>query len=232
MILLFIWIFFSGKRKNKILQAKYLQKLKESKFSDYIQKYNLNEPSSSNYSSYNCAVKAGSGIKNFEIHFSLEDRQSLINWVIALFSGAKDFIIIETDLPRSKSIFGFEIIAWKEKNQREGNKKLLATMQHFDVSDKFDSIFLVKTTDTFAAKHFFKESKKLLGMIYAARNTVMRISVQRLKSPNVRILAHLDEKTNLDLLADLFIQFVKNVDEIASKDFIKRKIKTGKKKKK
>ncbi|MFW9992909.1 MAG: hypothetical protein ACFFD4_12775 [Candidatus Odinarchaeota archaeon] len=230
LITLFVWIYFSGKRKNAQLLEKHFQQLKESKFTDYVQEFTLKEGATANYQSYTCKVKPATGLKDFEIHFSMEDRQSMVNAIIAIFAGAKDFIVVEGDLPNSKSIFGLEMIAWKEKNQREGNKELLATMEHFNVSEKFDAAYMVKTTNQIASGHFFKESRKVLGMIYASRDFLMRISLQKLKTPNLRVLAHLNKKTSLDLIFNIFFGVLQNADSTASKDFIKKTTKTGKRK--
>ncbi|MHA2331486.1 MAG: hypothetical protein ACXAEU_05620 [Candidatus Hodarchaeales archaeon] len=227
----FVWIYFSGKRKNKKLLKKHFKQLEESKFTEYVQEFILKEGATANYRSYTCKAKPATGLKDFEIHFSMEDRQSMVNAIIAFFKGSKDFIVIEGDLPNSKSIFGLELIAWSEKNQREGNKELLASMEDFKVSEKFDTVFLVKTTHPVASGHFFKESRKFLGMIFAAREFIMRVSLQKLKSPNLRVLTRLNKKTNLDLLCDIFINALKNVDTTASKNFIKKTTKTGKRKK-
>jgi hypothetical protein len=221
LILFVVFIYFRGKRNNAKLVQKTLQSL-EDYFSPIATEFIEQNKSASGFT-YKLTLKRPTGdneilkdIKQIRIHFSLEDRHTILSFLKLLFKSPKDYFIIEGDPTTKNNHLRIEIadVFSFSKFELEKMEKEWEGMVDFEPKSKFSSKFYHKTNHPKALKFLYDQNPELKKYIYNLKG-LFRISVKRKTEWGFRLAIIIDKKDDKQFLLarEITLKMIKGLSD-------------------
>ena len=214
-------IWFRGKRSNEKFVRKTLLQLEEY-FSPIATEFIEANKSASGYT-YRLTLKRPTeeneilkDIRQIRIHFSLEDRHTVLTFLKLIFKSPKDYFIIEGDPTIKNDHLKIEIadVFSFSKYELEKIQEEWVGMVDFEPRSKFSSKFYHKTNKEKALQFLYNSQPDLKKYIYNLKG-LYRISVKRKEEWCFRIALVIDKKDDKQFLIarEIALKMIKGLSD-------------------
>lgn len=221
LLLLVVLIYFRGKGGNTKLVKRNLLFLEEH-FGTIVEEFTEVNVSASGFT-YNCVLKKPKGeddplkyVRRMRVHFSLEDRHTLISWFLLLFKKPKDYLIIEADpAPTKNDHINLEIADWADlkKWDLDKLKEEWADLDDFEPKSDFSAKFFHKVNHPKALKFLYGKEPDIKRFVYNLPG-LFRLSVKRKEAWGYRLAMRIgkkEQKNQLPLAREITLRFMRGV---------------------
>lgn len=224
LILFVVLIYFRGKSSNKKFVHRTLKELEEI-FSPIATEFIEKNASPSGYT-FKLTLKRATGdneilkgIRQLRIHFSLEDRHTILTFLKLLFKKPKDYFIIEGDPVIKNNHLKIEIAdvfafgKWDlEKIQKEW-----VDFKDFEVKSTFSTKFYHKTNYPKALEYLYDQQPDLKKYIYNLKG-LFRVSIKSKVEWGFRIALIIDKKDKNQFVyaKKIALDFLKGLSDTGS----------------
>lgn len=217
------YLLWAGRRKNHKIMRLSREALLEV-FNDEFEDLVLDQMSSNGGLLYPKYKKSKAlPFKDFRAVFALEERHLMLSVIISWFSGANDYIALEANPKKGKTPIKVQIIPKKEEGQIKKHQDLLFNLSDVELGvKKLDDFFVMKATSQRTGTYFLG-NKDLLKLIYSIRKIIVRISIDSVDDPSIRVYARINEDLDLATLQLLFMVLCERVNEVSEKKVMTKK---------
>jgi hypothetical protein len=208
-----------GKKKNNQLMDYYLELFKKAS-GNRFKGIKIDEESTIGRT-YLLNVKSDESLEDFRLHFTMVQRHLFISRIISKLRKRQDYGLLEAE-PRDKVVkrYQLEILAKNDEKRIKTLVDMLGQLNTFEVGNKmFEDFFIVRVNDSDFFNSVFKRDQEIIKNIYAARNSIVRISYYPLERPSVRLVTNMDNNITPKQLYNILFKLTSTMAFLGKKGF-------------